>query len=68
MFNPATGTRVVTEIIDRGSSGYGYAYTRKKPQVVVRSVSVDGKERKKKPRVRIETLENGNGEINLRGF
>ncbi len=38
-FTPAnTGTQVVTQIIDRGSSGYGYEKQQPKPKVVVRRV------------------------------
>jgi hypothetical protein len=55
-----------------GGGTYGYPVwepeRQRKPQVVVRSVSVDNKVRKKRPRVKIETVENGNGEINLKSF
>jgi len=55
-----------------GGGTYGYPvwepFRKSKPQVVVRSVSVDDKLRRQKPRVKIETIENGNGEINLQSF
>ena len=43
-FIPAAGgTQVVTQIIDRGSSGYGYEKHQPKPRVVVRRVEDDDK-------------------------
>jgi hypothetical protein len=43
-FIPAAGSgQVVTQIIDRGSSGYGYEERQPKPRVVVRRVEDDDK-------------------------
>ncbi len=42
MFTPATGGEV--QIIDRGSSGYGYDERQPKPRVIVRRVEEGDKE------------------------
>lgn len=44
-FIPANaGGRVVTQIVDRGSSGYGYGKRQPKPKVIVRRVESSGEE------------------------
>ena len=44
-FTPATGgTQIVTEIVDRGSSGYGFEERQPKPRVIVRRVQTDDQE------------------------